>query len=39
MAAIKVGDIAALAGKKLLLSFHPLAPTEVCAKKDDQATS
>jgi len=26
-------DTAALAGKKLLLSFHPLAWTEVCAKQ------
>ena len=34
-----LNDIAAFAGKKLLLSFHPLAPTEVCAEKDDQVTS
>jgi len=39
MATIKVGDRAAPAGKKLLLSFHPLAPTGVCAEKDDQVTS
>ncbi len=28
-----VVDTAALAGKKILLSFHPLAWTEVCAKQ------
>jgi len=32
-------DTAALGGKKLLLPFHPLAPTGVCAKKDDQVAT